>query len=48
MTVYVLIDITIIDEALYTEYVDSVYDVVIQHGGRYLVRGGNITSVAGN
>ena len=48
MTVYLIIDITIIDETLYTEYVDRVYDVVIQYGGHYLVRGGLCTSMGGH
>ena len=46
--VYLIIDITITDEAMYTEYVNRVYDVVVQYGGRYLVRGGESTSMGGN
>jgi uncharacterized protein (DUF1330 family) len=48
MTVYLIIEITIIDEVMYTEYVDLVYDIVVQYGGRYLVRGGATTSMGGN
>ncbi len=47
MTAYMIIDITIIDEVLYTAYIDRVYDVVVHYGGRYLVRGGNITPLGG-
>jgi uncharacterized protein (DUF1330 family) len=48
MTVYLIIEITIIDEVMYTVYVDFVYDVVVRYGGRYLVRGGFTTSISGN
>ena len=48
MPVYVIIEITVIDEAMYTEYVDRVYDVIIHHGGRYLVRGGSSQTLSGN
>lgn len=48
MTVYMIIDITITDEALYTEYIDCSYDVVVHYGGHYRVRGGEITPMGGN
>jgi uncharacterized protein (DUF1330 family) len=48
MTVYIIIDLEIIDETLYAGYVDRVYDVVTRYGGQYLVRGGGITPVSGN
>ena len=47
MTVYMIIEIKITNIALYAEYVDRVDDIVVQHGGRYLVRGGEVTPVAG-
>jgi uncharacterized protein (DUF1330 family) len=33
---------------LYTKYVEQVARIVEHHGGRYLVRGGAITSMSGN
>lgn len=47
MSVYLIIEITIIDEETYEEYVDRVYDVVVRYGGQYLVRGGHITPSGG-
>ena len=42
MSVYLIIDITVIDQGLYEEYVAQVPAVVEQYGGRYLVRGGEV------
>jgi uncharacterized protein (DUF1330 family) len=43
-----IIETGVEDEAVYTEYVDRVRGVVEKHGGRYLVRGGDVTSLSGN
>ena len=51
MAVYVIIDIAVRDEAAkgdYLQYVEKVRPIVEKHGGRYLVRGGRITPIAGN
>ncbi|MBU4447167.1 MAG: DUF1330 domain-containing protein, partial [Proteobacteria bacterium] len=40
MPVYVIIDIGVMDQGLYAEYVARVPAVVEQYRGRYLVRGG--------
>ena len=48
MSVYVIIDITVIDQGLYEEYVARVPAVVEQYGGRYLVRGGEVMALAGD
>ncbi len=48
MSYYVIIEITIQDKNLYSEYIKQVYDIVTQHGGTYLARGGNITAFSGN
>jgi uncharacterized protein (DUF1330 family) len=48
MSIYVIIDITVIDEGLYEEYVARVPAVVEQYRGRYLVRGGEVVALAGD
>jgi uncharacterized protein (DUF1330 family) len=51
MAVYVVIDISIRDQTAavgYAEYVEKVRPMVERHGGRYLVRGGRITPLAGD
>ena len=45
--VHVIIDITIKDEEMYNEYIRQVSPIVKQFGGKYLVRGGAITPLAG-
>jgi len=47
MSVYVIIDITVVDQGLYEEYVARVPVVVEQYRGRYLVRGGDVVALAG-
>jgi len=47
MPVYLIIDITVVDQGLYEEYVARVPAVVEQYGGRYLVRGGEAVALAG-
>jgi uncharacterized protein (DUF1330 family) len=47
MPVYVIIDIAVVDQGLYEEYVARVPAVVEQYGGRYLVRGGEVVALAG-
>lgn len=48
MSVYVIIDIAVVDQGLYEEYVARVPAVVEQYGGRYLVRGGEVVALAGD
>lgn len=48
MPVYLIIEIEIIDPAVYSTYVAKVFDIVSAYGGRYLVRGGKITPLTGN
>jgi uncharacterized protein (DUF1330 family) len=47
MPIYLIIDIAVIDQGLYEEYVAQVPAVVEQYGGRYLVRGGEVVPLAG-
>lgn len=48
MAVYMLIDITVHDHALYGQYVEQVSAVVERHGGHYLTRGGEVTVLSGD
>ncbi len=48
MVVYAIIEITIADNETYAAYVKSVRSIVEQHHGRYLVRGGTVTSLSGD
>lgn len=48
MSVYMIIDITIRNDDVYSHYVESVAEVVEKHGGRYLVRGGKVTPLSGS
>ena len=48
MPVYLIIDITIIDQDVYGEFVARVPAVVEQYGGRYLARGGEVSTMVGD
>ena len=48
MPVYLIIEIAVVDQGLYEEYVARVPAVVEQYGGRYLVRGGEVVALAGD
>jgi uncharacterized protein (DUF1330 family) len=51
MAVYVIIDISVRDQAAqadYAQYVARVRPIVERYGGRYLARGGKITPITGN
>jgi len=48
MTVYMIAEIVVHDEQMYNEYVNTVHNIVLMYGGRYLVRGGNITTLGGD
>ncbi len=45
MTVYVIADVKVTDEAWIPDYAAHVHDIVHNHGGKYLSRSGNITTV---
>ncbi len=47
MTVYVIADVKVTDDAWIPDYATHVHDIVNQHGGKYLSRTGNITTVEG-
>jgi uncharacterized protein (DUF1330 family) len=51
MAVYVIIDISIREQAAkadYAQYVEKVRPIVERYGGRYLARGGTVTPIAGD
>jgi len=48
MPVYMIIDIEAKDPGTYAEFMEKVPATVVQYGGRYLVRGGAPTSLAGS
>ncbi|HKK53399.1 MAG TPA: DUF1330 domain-containing protein [Myxococcota bacterium] len=41
MKAYVIVDITITEREGFTTYVGQITDLIVRHGGRYLVRGPN-------
>ena len=48
MAVYMIIEITIKDNELYSKYVEKVPEIIHKYGGRYLIRGGKVTPVSGD
>jgi len=48
MSIYMIIDITIKEPKTYAKYIEKVKPIVESHGGRYLARGGKVTSSAGD
>ncbi len=48
MSVYLIIDIAVIDQDCYGEYVARVPAVVEQYGGRYLARSGEVSTMVGD
>jgi len=48
MSVYMVIEIAIRNADLYSQYVERVPEVVEKYGGRYLVRGGEVTPLSGD
>ena len=47
MTVYVIADVKVTDESWIPDYAAKVHDIVHKHGGKYLSRTSNITTVEG-
>lgn len=47
MTVYLIADIKVTDDAWIPDYAAKVHDIVHNHGGKYLSRSGNITTIEG-
>ena len=47
MSVFLIADVTVTDDAWIPEYAEKVHDIVHKHGGKYLARSGNITTIEG-
>jgi len=47
MTVYVIANIKVTDDAWIPEYAEKVHDIVHRHGGKYLSRSANIVTAEG-
>lgn len=48
MSVYMIIEIQVTDHERYSEYVSRVPEILKRYGGRYLARGGQITTLSGD
>jgi len=48
MSVFVILDINVTDWDIFPEYRDSVKPVVEKYGGRYLAKGGEVTTLFGH
>ncbi len=47
MAVYMILEIEVVDADTYADYVKQAPATVAQYGGKYLVRGGAVTPLAG-
>ena len=47
MTVYMIADIDVTDDAWVPSYAASVHELVHRHGGKYLARSGNVQTLEG-
>ena len=47
MAVYLIADVKVTDDAWIPDYAANVHDIVHKHGGKYLSRSGNITTIEG-
>lgn len=47
MSVYLIADVKVTDDAWIPEYASKVHDIVAKHGGKYLSRSGNIDTIEG-
>ena len=47
MAVYLIADVKVTDDSWIPEYAAKVHDIVHKHGGKYLSRSGNITTIEG-
>lgn len=47
MSVYMIIEITVHDAEMYSKYIVQAKEIILKHGGRYHVRGGEIRPMFG-
>ncbi len=48
MTVFLIADVKVTDDAWIPDYAARVHDIVGKHGGKYLSRSGNIDTIEGD
>jgi uncharacterized protein (DUF1330 family) len=48
MTAFLIADVKVTDDAWVPDYAASVHEIVHKHGGKYLARSGNVTTIEGN
>jgi uncharacterized protein (DUF1330 family) len=48
MKTYLIADIEVLDANVYADYIKAAQPIVLEHGGRYLVRGGKAVPMAGD
>jgi uncharacterized protein (DUF1330 family) len=48
MSAYVIVDITVTDPERYKEYIQMAPEAVALYGGRYVARGGQVTTLEGD
>jgi uncharacterized protein (DUF1330 family) len=48
MTVFLIADVQVTDDAWVPDYAGNVHDIVEKHGGKYLSRSGNIDTIEGS
>jgi len=48
MTAFLIADVTVTDDSWIPDYAAKVHDIAAKHGGRYLARSGNITTIEGD
>jgi len=47
MAVYLITDVKVTDDSWIPDYAENVHDIVAKHGGKYLSRSGNISTIEG-
>ena len=47
MAAYLIADVKVTDDSWLPEYTANVHDIVAKHGGKYLSRSANITTIEG-
>jgi uncharacterized protein (DUF1330 family) len=47
MAVYLIADVKVTDDSWIPDYAANVHDIVAKHGGKYLSRSGNISTIEG-
>ena len=48
MSAYLILDIKVTDSVMYSRYIAQAPAIIAQYGGRYLVRGKEVTPISGS